>query len=102
MAYQVLLQKRAERDLRSISRFIQTEESQTAADWIVGLLDQVLSLRTLPKRGTVVQTSPEVRQITYGSKPHIYRILYTVETELLRVNVIHIRHGARRPVRLRV
>jgi plasmid stabilization system protein ParE len=101
MAYRVILQKRAERDLRSIAKYIQTEVSAAAAEWIVGLLDHILSLKTMPKRGAVAQQSPEVRQVAYGSKPHIYLILYTVDSELQTVNVIHIRHGARRPTHLR-
>jgi hypothetical protein len=35
-------------------------------------------------------------KLHYGGKPHIYRILFTIEGEM--VKVLHIRHGRRRPV----
>ena len=35
----------------------------------------------------------EVRQLLYGRKPHVYRILFTIENET--VYVLHIRHGRR-------
>jgi hypothetical protein len=38
----------------------------------------------------------EVRQLLYGRKPHVYRILFTIEGE--RVKILHIRHGRREPV----
>ncbi len=39
----------------------------------------------------------EVRQLLYGGKPHVYRILFTVEGET--VFVLHLRHGRRLPLR---
>jgi mRNA-degrading endonuclease RelE of RelBE toxin-antitoxin system len=32
----------------------------------------------------------------YGNKPHVYRVIYRVLEREKRVNVLHIRHGARR------
>jgi mRNA-degrading endonuclease RelE of RelBE toxin-antitoxin system len=34
--------------------------------------------------------------LLYGHKPHIYRIIYRVVERHKRVDVVHIRHGARR------
>jgi plasmid stabilization system protein ParE len=39
----------------------------------------------------------EVRQLLYGQKPHIYRILFTIEGDT--VYVLHIRHGRRQSLR---
>jgi hypothetical protein len=36
----------------------------------------------------------EVRQLLYGRKPHLYRVLFTIEGDT--VVVLHIRHGRRR------
>jgi hypothetical protein len=38
----------------------------------------------------------EVRQLLYGSGHHRYRILFTVEDDV--VSVLHIRHGRRTPL----
>jgi hypothetical protein len=37
-----------------------------------------------------------VRQLLYGRNPHVYRILFTIEAET--VKILHIRHGRRRPL----
>lgn len=39
----------------------------------------------------------EVRQLLYGHKPHVYRILFTVQGNV--VYVLHIRHGRRQPLK---
>jgi hypothetical protein len=36
----------------------------------------------------------EMRQLIYGQKPHLYRILFTIEGET--VQVLRIRHGRRK------
>jgi hypothetical protein len=38
--------------------------------------------------------SLEVRQLFYERKPHVYRILFTVNGDM--VEVLHIRHGRRK------
>ena len=37
-----------------------------------------------------------VRQLLYGRKPHVYRILFAVDGDL--VQVLHVRHARRRPL----
>jgi toxin ParE1/3/4 len=37
-----------------------------------------------------------VRQLLYGHKPHVYRILYTIEGDT--VSIVHVRHGRRQPI----
>jgi len=37
-----------------------------------------------------------VRQLLYGRKRHAYRILFTLDGEI--VSVLHIRHGRRMPL----
>jgi hypothetical protein len=37
----------------------------------------------------------EVRQLLYGRRPHVYRVLFTINDRV--VYVLHIRHGRRRP-----
>jgi hypothetical protein len=35
-----------------------------------------------------------MRQLLYGRKPHLYRILFTIDGDV--VYVLHVRHGRRR------
>jgi plasmid stabilization system protein ParE len=62
--------------------------------------DAIASLATFPKRCPLapetVRFPFEVRQLLYGRKPHVYRILFTIEGDT--VIVLHIRHGRRKPV----
>jgi hypothetical protein len=37
-----------------------------------------------------------VRVLSYGRKPHVYRVFFTVDHNARGVNVVHIRRGARR------
>jgi hypothetical protein len=34
--------------------------------------------------------------LLYGRKPHVYRVIYRVLVKQMQVNVLYIRHGARR------
>jgi hypothetical protein len=37
--------------------------------------------------------------LLYGRHPHVYRILFAIDGDV--VQVLHVRHGRRKPVRLR-
>lgn len=36
-----------------------------------------------------------LRQLLYGRRPHVYRIIYDIDEGSGIVHVLHIRHGAR-------
>jgi plasmid stabilization system protein ParE len=44
----------------------------------------------------VTPESDKFRHLLYGNKPHIYRAIYRVLEKQKQVEVLHIRHGARR------
>ena len=98
MAFEVRLTRRAIRDLRRIYSFIHAEISLAAQDWFRGLEAEILSLETHPMRGPVTRERPRIRHLLYGTKPHVYRIIYTTDDRARIVNIIQIRHGARRPL----
>ena len=76
VAYLVKLSSRAERDLALIYDRIHAEYSETALRWYAGLKKTVLSLEDKPLRCPVVRKRDKVRQLLYGSKPHVYRVFY--------------------------
>lgn len=96
MAYLVSLVSRAERDLAQLYREINAENSDTALKWYRGLKDAILSLERQPNRCPSTPESSKLRHLLYGDKPHVYRVIYRVVETQKRVEVLHIRHGARR------
>jgi len=96
MAYLVNVTSRAERDLVSLYVEINTEQSEAAVKWYWGLRDAILSFEVHPKRCAVTPEHGELRHLLYGNKPHIYRVIYRILEKQKRVDVLHIRHGARR------
>ena len=96
---QVELSKRAQANLRAISKFVQAESSAAARKWFLGLRAEIESLRQFPNRGELLQSRPVYRQILYGKKPHVYSIVYTVRPKAKVIVITEVRHGARRPIR---
>ena len=99
MAFEVRLATRAINDLRHIYKTIEAETSLAAEAWFRGLESLIFSLETLPARGPIIQKRTHLRHLLYGNKPHIYRILYTIDERANIVNIAQIRHGARRPLK---
>jgi plasmid stabilization system protein ParE len=95
MAYQVNLTRRALRDLAYLYRRIEAEVSPQALRWFTGLETAIYSLEQHPDRAPTTPEDATLRHLLYGRKPHVYRIIYEIEKRPLRVNVLHIRHGAR-------
>jgi toxin ParE1/3/4 len=95
MAYLVNLTARAERDLIHLYGAINAEHSDAALKWYLGFKEAILSLEEQPNRCPVTPESEKFRQLLYGNKPHIYRAIYRVLEKQKRVEVMHIRHGAR-------
>lgn len=95
MEYRVEITARAERDLAGIYTHIDAERSDSALRWYRGLKEAVLSLETLPNRCAIAPERRSLRHLLYGAKPHVYRVIYRVFEKQKRVEVLHIRHGAR-------
>jgi plasmid stabilization system protein ParE len=98
MAYLVNLSVRALRDLESIFEFIQACSSPKAFAWFNGLEARIYSLEDNPDRGAGVSERKTLRYVLYGTSSDVYRIIYTVHHKAGIVNILHIRHGSRRPL----
>ena len=99
MAYLVNITARAERDLTLLLDAINAGDSDVALKWYRGLRDAILSLEEHPNRCPTTPEKPELRHLLYGHKPHIYRVIYRVLEKGKQVDVLHIRHGARRRIK---
>jgi toxin ParE1/3/4 len=96
MAYVVKIGFRPERDLQLLFEQINAEYSNAALKWYQDLWDAILSLETKPNRGSIFQKRGKLRQLLYGHRPHVYRVIYRVLERQKQVEILHIRHGARR------
>jgi plasmid stabilization system protein ParE len=86
---------RAERDMEAIFLYIQAENSAPARKWFEELVETIESLSEHPQRNPTIAEDPTLRHLLYGNKPHIYRIIYSIDLSKKVVNVIHVRHRAR-------
>jgi toxin ParE1/3/4 len=96
MAYQVKIVSRAERDLVLLYETIDAEHSGAALKWYLDLKENILSLEQHPNRCPVIRKKDRLRHLLFGRKPHIYRVIFRVLEKQKHVEVLHIRHGARR------
>ena len=96
MAFLVELTNRAQRDLAAIYEYIQAETSDQASRWFNGLEAAIFSLASQPERGVCTAENSALRQLLYGNRPHVYRVIYRISKRAGTVQVLHIRHGARR------
>ena len=95
MAYAVDLSFRAKHDLVRLFDKIRAGHSDAALKWYRGLKAAILSLEEQPDRCPLTPESKRLRNLLYGHKPHIYRVIYRVVEKQKQVKVLHIRHGAR-------
>src|SRR2546427_9548998 len=102
MAFRVKISAQAERDADAILEWLLSQHTgQAGIDWFLALDPAFASLAEFPERCPIAPETTrfpfEVRQLFYGRKPHIYRILFTIEGDC--VHILHIRHGRRKPIR---
>lgn len=96
MAYLVEMTARAERDFADLYEALAAGQSSAARRWYSGLKEAILGLEELPHRCPMIRKKGRIRQLLYGRKPHVYLVLYRVLEKEKLVQVLHIRHGARR------
>lgn len=95
MAYRVDFTDRAARDLRRLYHTIDGAKSPQAHAWFNGLERLVLSLDEHPARGAILPDDSGLRQLLYGGRPNVYRVIYEIDEINQAVRIVHIRHGRR-------
>jgi plasmid stabilization system protein ParE len=99
MAFRVEVTPQAEQDADAILEWLLSQHAGEAGiRWFLRLREAIDSLAEMPGRCALAPENAsvpfEMRQLLYGRKPHVYRILFTVEGDV--VYVLRIRHGRRR------
>ena|ERR1700686_2716504 len=102
MAFRVEISLQAEHDAEAILDWLLSQQTGEAGiEWFLALDDAFASLAQFPERCPIAPENSrfpfEVRQLFYGRKPHVYRILFAINGDT--VQVLHIRHGRRKPHR---
>ncbi len=97
MTYRVEIASTAYDELEEAFCWIAKDSPVAAARWRNGMFDTLRSLRELPNRCALAPENDvfaeEIRQLLYGKRPHVFRILFNVDGAV--VQILHIRHGAR-------
>ena len=93
MAFRVKITAEANRDLDEILTWLLAEGAgETGIRWFSGLKKAVGSLSELPKRCSLAPENAsfpfEVRQLLYGRKREVYRVLFTIQDD--SVVVLHV------------
>ena len=98
MAYLVELTLRAERDLDYLYQRISADDSAAAARRFNGLEEPIFTLERLPRRCPVAPESRKakrrLRQLLYGAKRDVYRVIYEIDESSKVVQILTIRHAA--------
>jgi len=98
MAYQVEISPLALADIDEAYLWLYEQSPRTAARWFRGLRKAIDSLETNPERCSFTPESDafegELRQLLYGRRRGVYRILFTVAGDAVQVH--RVRHGSRR------
>ncbi len=92
MQYQVIVTPSAKADIFEINTWLLENYQDLAESWLWGISQAVSSLSKFPERCPISSESNAfdvvVRQLLYGKKPNIYRILFSIQDEkvyILRV-----------------
>ena len=98
MVFRVEVTPSAECDAQAILEWLLDQQAgETGLRWFLNLEQAIQSLSHFPERCILAWENErfpfEVRQLLYGRRPHVYRILFTIEQDV--VYVLHVRHGRR-------
>ena len=100
MRYLVRLTPTAVSEAEQLYEWLLDNAPDRGPQWYNGLIDKIETLARRPRRCPRAPESEsfqeEIRQLLYGKRPGVYRILFRVTDNT--VEVLHIRHGARAPV----
>jgi plasmid stabilization system protein ParE len=98
MNYRVELMATAKAEAEEAYLWIHKQSPTRAVKWYNGLIDAIESLEFSPHRCPLAPEAPafrqEIRQLLYGKRGGVYRILFEIRGDV--VYVLHIRHGARK------
>jgi plasmid stabilization system protein ParE len=98
MKCRVIVQQLAEADLEEYYRWAARRAPQTAARWLTRFQAELRSLADNPQRCPLApenaKVAREIRQLLFGKRPNVYRAVFTIDGDTVRV--LRIRRTSRR------
>jgi plasmid stabilization system protein ParE len=102
MIYQVILQPLADEDLQDAYRWAAKHAPNTAGRWLVRFHDSLATLTTHPERCGFAperkRLRRELRQMLVGRRPNVFRVVFVIEPQVVRV--VRICRATRRRLKL--
>ena len=98
--YRIEIDPRATEDIDQVLVWLGEQAPHKVEEWFDSLVLEIHSLETMPERCPLApengrwESELEVRQLLFDRYPSIYRILFTVIDQTVRV--LQVRHGSRR------
>src|SRR5437588_9183854 len=97
MKFEVIVQPSAQAEMEAAYVSLARRAPISAARWYNRLLDAINSLADNPERCSLAPEdeyfSQEIRNLLYGKRKNVYRIIFTVQGTT--VHVLHVRRGTR-------
>src|SRR4051812_31755525 len=88
MSYRIVLQPRAQADIEAAYQWLAERSPASANRWYNGLVAAIDSLQEHPERCPLAPEADafdrEIRQLLYGKRRNIYRVLFVVEGDTSR------------------
>lgn len=102
MMYKLIILPQAEADIIEAFTYLSERAPEAAAQWYRRVRAEIASLASMPTRCPFAPESAklgfELRQLLYGKRPGIYRIVFRVVEDREEIHILAIRHGARKPL----
>ena len=95
MDFRLLYTQRALDDLANIVVNIADDDAEAASRFGNSLLDHLELLTRFPRIGNVVHKRPNVRKLLHSP----ILVYYRINEDKCLIEVLHLRHGARKPPR---
>lgn len=99
MAFQVELSQQAEADIAEAADYIAADSPDNARKWVDALLVQLETLREMPQRHDLIPEAKLLLRHLRSIQHYSHRIIYEVNEDNLRVSIVRVYHGARKPLR---
>ena len=96
MDYQLLYTQRALSDLAAIIGYIAEDDAQAALRFGDSLLDHIDLLARFPRIGGIIRKRPGVRKLVHSP----ILVYYRVHEARHLIEILHLRHAARKPPRI--
>ncbi|MGE3780310.1 MAG: type II toxin-antitoxin system RelE/ParE family toxin [Pirellulaceae bacterium] len=98
MNYEVRVHRLARLDLVETYQWAHRRAPKTAESWLGRFREAIRSLETAPERCPLAientKVTLEIRELRFGKRPNVFRIIFVVDGRTVRV--LRIRRGQRR------